>query len=464
VTGAGSSVTRRPVTIPASNPAVRPGVAATVDFPPVAPLRQTQPQPTVADVPGTVRRCWLESKTAKRIKPGARVAVGVGSRGIANLTPIVRATLDTLRELGAKPFIIAAMGSHGGATAEGQRAVLASYHITEEELGVPVKTDMTAVRVGTSRWGGPVYWDKNALGADAVVTVSRVKPHTDFRSRYESGITKMLVIGLGKREGASAHHSHGIRGLRDLLPQTAEALLEQVPFAGGLAVLENAREETAHLEVIDRDDLLEREPVLLERARGLMGRLPFEQLDLLVIGEVGKNYSGAGIDPNVVGRMLIETQEFEEDPKITRICALDLSPESHGNATGCGIADLTTERLLAAIDPVPFRMNNLTACFLWRSKLPFSLPTDRECIDAGLATCWQPDRRAVRMAVIPNTLEVAELWVSPPLVEEAKRREHLEVRGEPRQLPFDAAGNLEQERLFPHSVRGRRNGAAARHG
>ncbi|HEX4591093.1 MAG TPA: hypothetical protein VH120_14240, partial [Gemmataceae bacterium] len=186
--------------------------------------------------------------------------------------------------------------------------------------------------------------------------------------------------------------------------------------------------------------------------------LPFDQLDLLVIGELGKNYSGAGIDPNVVGRLLIEAApdlEFDK-PRITRICVLDLSPESHGNGTGVGLADLTTERLLGSIDQVPFRMNNLTACFLWRSKIPFAFPTDRECIEAGMATCWQPDPAKLRMAVIPNTLEVAEMWVSPPLAEEARSRPHLELDGHLEPLPFDPAGRLRQADLFPHSVCGRR--------
>jgi hypothetical protein len=430
-----------------------------VDIPHVAPIRQTAPQPAVADVAAEVRRRWQESSVPGRLKRGDRVAVGVGSRGIANLATIVRSTLEALRECGARPFVVAAMGSHGGATKEGQAELLASYGVTEAELGVPVKTDMDVVRIGTSSWGGPVWWDKNAFEADATVTVSRVKPHTDFRGRYESGITKMLVIGLGKREGASAHHKFGVRGLRDLLPETAQVILEKTRFLGGLAVLENAREETAHLEVLDRDTLLEREPALLARSRQLMGRLPFEQLDLLVIGEVGKNYSGAGIDPNVVGRMLLEcSTEPDGPPRITRICALELSPESHGNATGVGIADLTTDRMLAAIDPAPTRMNNLTACFLWRTKLPFAFPTDRECIAGGLETCWQPEPEAVRLAVVPNTLEVADLWVSESLLAEVRANPHLEQVGEPRPLPFDAAGNLEQERLFPHSVRGRRNG------
>jgi hypothetical protein len=427
-----------------------------VNVPSLTPLRQIAPQPLITDVAAETRRQWQSSGLARRLRPGARVAVAVGSRGIANIATMTRATLEYLRSLGTDPFVVAAMGSHGGATSEGQRQLLAEYGVSDVALGVPVKTDMTTVPIGTNSWGEPVFWDKNALSADAVVTISRVKPHTDFRGRYESGIAKMLVIGLGKRDGASQHHRWGVRGLRDMLPETAKVVLEKTPFVAGLAVLENAREQTGRLQVVEREDLLNVEPGLLEEARGMMGRLPFDQLDLLVIGEIGKNYSGAGIDPNVVGRLLMETQAEPDRPKVTRICALELSPESHGNGTGCGIADLTTERLLASIDPVPFRMNNLTACFLWRSKLPFAFPDDRACIAAGMETCWQPNAEAVRLAIIPNSLEVAELWVSPALVEEARKDPHLEITGPARPLPFDGTGNLVQEVLFPHSVRGRR--------
>jgi hypothetical protein len=407
-------------------------------------------------VAGEARRQWQASRLAREVRPGQRVAVAVGSRGIANLAVMVRATLDVIRDLGARPFVVAAMGSHGGATPEGQRALLAEYGVSEEALGVEVRTEMETVRLGDNSWGEPVSWDRNAASADAVVTISRIKPHTDFRGLYESGIVKMLAIGLGKRDGAARHHRWGFRGLRDMMPETARVVVEKTRFLAGLAVLENAHEQTARLQVVDRDELFTTEPILLDEARALMGRLPFDRLDLLVIGEIGKNYSGAGIDPNVVGRLLIEGEPDFETPKITRICALDLSPESHGNGTGVGIADLTTERLLKAIDPVPFRMNNLTACFLWRSKLPIAFATDRECLEAGVATCWQPDLARVRMAVIPNTLELTELWASPALLDEAHRRPHLEVIGEPRPLPFDAAGQLDQETLFPHSVRGRR--------
>jgi hypothetical protein len=268
----------------------------------------------------------------------------------------------------------------------------------------------------------------------------------------------MLVIGLGKRHGADQVHSWGTRGLRDMLVESAKVILDRAPFLGGLAVLENAVEETAHVEVIDRDDLLDREPPLLEEAKRIMGRIPFPALDVLVVGECGKNYSGAGMDPNVVGRMLIEASPEAETnhPRVTRMACLDVSPESHGNATGIGIADLTTNRALAAIQQGPFRMNNLTARFLWRSKLPLGFDTDRECIAAAVDTCWNPVEDKLLFCVVPNTLEVAELWVSPALAGEAKMNPDLEVVGGPMELPFDAGGNLIQEKLFPHCIRSRR--------
>jgi hypothetical protein len=429
-----------------------------VNLPHVQLVRQIAPQPTLADVPAAVRAAWLGSTVAKRIRPGMRIAVGCGSRGIKNYHAIAKATVDALTHLGAKPFVVAAMGSHGGATPDGQRELLASYHIDEAHLGVPIVTDMDAVAVGTNSWGEPVWWDKNALAADGVVLVNRVKPHTDFRGRFESGLLKMLVIGLGKRHGADQVHSYGTRGLRDMLVESGKVLLEKTPFLGGLAVLENAIEETAYVEVIDCDDLLEREPPLQEESKRLMGRIPFPTLDVLIVGECGKNYSGAGMDPNVVGRMLIEASPEAETnvPRVTRMACLDVSPESHGNATGIGIADLTTDRALAAIEQGPFRMNNLTARFLWRSKLPLGFATDREAIQAAVDTCWNPIEDKLLFCVIPNTLEVAELWVSPALASEAKQDPDLEVVGGPTELPFDTAGNLAQEKLFPHSVRARR--------
>ena len=436
-----------------------------MNIPSVQLVRQTAPQPSIADVYDACRRAWKSSRLAARIRPGMSIAVGCGSRGIKNHGLLAKATVDALLELGAKPFVVAAMGSHGGATPDGQRSLLAHYQIDEAHLGVPVKTDMDAVQVGTNSWGESVWHDRNALAADGLVTVARIKPHTDFRGDFESGILKMLVIGLGKRLGADQHHRWGVRGLRDMMPETAKVLVETTKFLGGLAILENAREQTARLEVVDRDDLFTREPVLLKESFGLLGRIPFDQLDVLIIGECGKNYSGAGIDPNVVGRLLIEGHPHLETnkPQITRIGCLDISPDSDGNGTGIGIADLTTARALKAIWSRPFEMNNLTARFLWRSKLPFSFGTDRECIAACADTCWNPIFEKLRFAVIPNTLEVAEMWVSAPLIEEAKGIAGLEVQGESRELPFDVIGGLKQEELFPESVRALRGQPGGAH-
>jgi hypothetical protein len=348
------------------------------------------------------------------------------------------------------------MGSHGGATAEGQRQLLADYGVTPERMGVPVKTDMAVVELGRNALGFPVSWDRNAYQADAVVTISRIKPHTDFRGRYESGIVKMLVIGLGKREGPTAVHQLGTRGLREVMPASVRVILDQTHFAMGLAVLENAAEQTAVIQAVEREELLEVEPGLLEEARLLMGRLPFDELDVLVIGEMGKNYSGAGIDPNVIGRLYIVGEPEFDKPRINRIVVLDLSPESHGNAAGIGLADFTTDRLVRAIDRGPFLTNSIVSTFVERSKIPLSFATDREVIEAALETCWQPDPTQLRLAVIPNTLELSELWVSPRLASCAVGKPGVRLGCEPQPLPFDAAGNVRQERLFPHSVRGRR--------
>lgn len=426
-------------------------------IPQIIQISQKHNQPEVTDVFSAVFKAWTDSAFAQRLQPGKTVAIGVGSRGIAGVAQMVKATIAFVKKAGATPFVVAAMGSHGGANAKGQRELLAEYGVSEEELGVVVKTDMEVEVIGTNSWGEPVYWDKNALKADHVVTVARIKPHTDFRGNYESGIVKMLVIGLGKREGASQHHVWGISGLRDMMPKTVEVILEKSPFEAGLAIIENAREKTAMVEIVDKSNLLGREPELLNLARKWMARLPFDQCDLLVVGEVGKNYSGAGIDPNVVGRLLMETVPEDPKPAITRMCALDLAPESHGNATGVGIADLTTERLLASIDPIPFRMNNLTARFLWRSKLPLAFPNDRECILAGLESCWRPRWNEIRMAIIPNSLELESLWVSQALYADIQGRPEVKQVSDLQDIPFDQLGNVIQTNLFPHALCTRRS-------
>jgi Lactate racemase N-terminal domain len=425
-------------------------------FPPLARVRQSIPQPRLLDVPGTIRRLIRGSRLRERVAPGGTIAVGIGSRGVHQIDLVARTIVDTLRDMSYKPFIVAAMGSHGGATPEGQRELLAGYGVTSESMGVAVKTDMETVVLGTNPVGLPIYFDKNAFEADGIILANRVKPHTDFRATHESGVLKMLVIGLGKRDGASQVHKLGVRGLQEVLPAVGRFLVKSTPFALGLAIVENAQDVPAEIAALEPETIFEIEPVLLERARGLMGRLPFDQIDLLVVGELGKNYSGAGMDPNVIGRLFVETQPDFDRPVVTRLVVLDVSDESHGNIVGIGFADLTTDRLVSRMDQQSFRINTLTSCCLQRSRIPLTLATDHEAIQAGLETCWRIDPALARVVVIPNTLELQSLWVSKSLDDEVRAHPHLTCETDFQPMPFLEDGSLDQCRLFPESVRGQR--------
>lgn len=435
-----------------------------MSFPPLARVRQSVPQPRVNDIPGAVRRAILESRLRERVPAGGTIAVGVGSRGITSIPIVAKAAVDTLKSMNYRPFIVAAMGSHGGATADGQRELLAGYGITPDAMGVEIRSDMDTLVLGTNPIGLPIYFDRNAFSADGIVLLNRVKPHTDFRAVHESGILKMLVIGLGKRDGASQVHRLGVRGLKEVLPAVGRVLVEKTKFALGVAILENAEDMPAEIVAVEPDTIFDLEPKLLDRARSLMGRLPFDQIDVLIVGELGKNYSGAGLDPNVIGRLMVETQPDFDRPVITRLAVLDVSEESHGNVVGVGLADLTTERLVSRIDPEPFRINTLTSCCLERSRIPISLPSDRDVFHAAMETCWRVDPLEARMVVIPNTLELNTLWVSRPLEADVEAHPHLSFESEFQPIPFSADGTLDQESLFPESVRGRRrHGAYAVH-
>ncbi len=425
-------------------------------LPPIARVVQNQPRPRVEDIAAEVRRQLAGSRFTSRVQPGGSVAVAVGSRGIGQIATVVRAVVDELLARGYRPFVVAAMGSHGGATPEGQREILAGYGITSESMGVEVRSEMDTVEVGTSPIGLPIYFDRNAFEADALIVVNRVKPHTDFRGKIESGLVKMMVIGLGKRQGAEQVHKLGLRGLTEVLPAVGRILVEKTPLALGLAIVENAYEEPAEIVAVEPEDLFDEEPKILDRARGLMGRLPFDQIDVLIVGELGKNYSGSGLDPNVIGRLSIETAADFERPTITRLAVLDVSPESHGNAVGVGLADLTTDRLVSQIDPEPLRVNVLTASFLERARVPIALPTDLDVLQAAVDTCWRLDPSEVRLVLIPNTLELQTIWVSQALEAEIKAHPQLEIAGKFQPIPFLEDGSLDQSGLFPDSHQARR--------
>jgi hypothetical protein len=429
----------------------------TPTFPTIARVRQSfEGQPEVPDVPAAVARAVRESQLCSRVPRGGSVALTGGSRGIAGIDRIARAAVEAIRSLGLRPFVVGAMGSHGGGTADGQRALLAELGVTEATVGCPVRTEMDTVVLGTNRFGLPIHFDRNAFDADGIVLLNRVKPHTSFSGRYESGLLKMLAIGLGKRQGAAQVHKLGLPGLKTLLPEVGEFLLRRTPVALGVALIENAREHTARVVAVEPEELLEVEPKLLDEARGLMARLPFDQIDVLLVGELGKNYSGTGLDPNVIGRQRVETMPDLPRPVVTRLAVLDLSAETRGNALGLGLADLTTDRAVRKVDPTPMRVNSLTSNFLTRARVPISLPTDRDVVAACLDTCWRIDWREARMVLIPNTLELTTLWVTEPLAAEVDSDPTLSFETGFEPIPLDASGTLDQESLFPDSVRARR--------
>jgi hypothetical protein len=372
---------------------------------------------------------------------GTRLAVAVGSRGIANLATIVRATVDALRARGAEVFLFPAMGSHGGATAEGQRAVLASYGVTEAAMGCPILASMEVVALPSAGLEHPLFLDRHAAAAEGIVLINRIKPHTDFHGRCESGLVKMAVIGLGKDAAARAVHRFGVRGLRDLIPLGAARLLATGRIRFGLAIVENAHDATLIVEAIPGDRILTREPELLEIARRQQPRLPLTDLDVLIVDRLGKNISGTGMDTNIIGRIRIAGEPEPASPRIKAIVVSDLTAESHGNAVGTGLADVITARLAAKIDPQVTFVNTAISGFIERGKIPLAAPTDAAALDLALRAsgCLDPD--AARILRIRDTLHLGEIFASPAAVAALQGRPDITVLGPPGPA-FDATGNL----------------------
>jgi len=403
-------------------------------------VKQNFPRPTVADVPASVARA-LEAVRLP-VKRGDAVAVGAGSRGIANIAAIVGATVRHLRELGARPFVFPAMGSHGGGTAEGQLAVLDHYGINEATMGCPVRATMDVVQVGEAL-GLPVWLDGHAADADWIGLVNRIKPHTDFKGAIESGLFKMMTIGLGKYKGAIQYHRTNIHhGYEKVITSVGREMLAKAKIAFGLGVVENGYDETAHIEAFTASDLEAGERRLLARAREWMARLPFAQIDVLIVEEMGKNISGAGMDTNVIGRPSNPHEPFPADPKILWIVALDLTEESGGNATGIGNADFTTRRLVDKIDMKPTLVNCITACAPNGAKIPPTYETDREAVETALSCIGLTPPEQARVVRIKNTLMLAEIEVSEAYQAELAKRPDLTSLTTAAPLAFDAAGSL----------------------
>lgn len=413
-------------------------------------LRQQYPSRALADPVTAARQALaaaaLGAEPGRGLRPGMRVGVGAGSRGIANYAAIVAAVCAHLRELGCRPFIFPCMGSHGGATAEGQVAVLHSAGITEEAMGAPIFSALEPRALGPSAGVGmPVYMDRHAWEADAFLLVNRIKPHTDFSGALESGICKMLAMGIGKHRGAQTYHAHAVRGGRyeEAIREASAAVLATGKCLGGLALLEDAYHQSARIEWLAASDLPAREEALLAEVKTWQPRIPVAALDLLIVDEIGKEISGAGMDTKVINRGVHgEANAWPGVARIERIYARGLSARTYGNAVGVGMAEAVSQRLAAAMDPAATRVNALTASTPRNVRLPLVFTTDQEAVAALLATVGLKDLAQAKIGWIRNTLEITTLALSENLAAEAEAQIACETAGGPWRLPFDAAGNL----------------------
>jgi Lactate racemase N-terminal domain len=413
-------------------------------YPQFFQLRQKFERPRVDDIPGEVERQLARLNLREKIRPGQSVALTAGSRGIANIAQIIRAISEHLKALHASPFIVPAMGSHGGGTAQGQLQVLKDYGITEQFCGCPIRASMETEIIGQAAEGFPVHVDRYACQADHVLLCGRIKPHTDFTGDIESGLMKMMLLGLGKHAGAKIYH----RAFQDysfgqIVRSVAARVLERCRIVAGVAVVENAYDETALIEAIAPQEIEQREKQLLVLAKQWMPRLPFQRVDILIIDEMGKNISGAGIDTNVVGRKQYASKAGEQEfPKVRRIIVRSLTPASHGNALGIGMVEFCSTRLLQQHDQHATWTNILTSGNLPMVKYPLHYDTDRELLDAALPTIGLTQPAQAKMLWIKNTLHLAEVECSAAYLEEARARNDLEILTPLRDLPLDASGNL----------------------
>lgn len=417
----------------------------TNSFPRMLAVRQTFPQSAPLDIRAVVKQEFAAIQ--KQIQPGASIAVAVGSRGIANLQLIVLAVLDSLKAIGAHPFIVPAMGSHGGATPEGQKAILAEYGITEQALGVPLRAGLEVERLGTTE-GVEVFFSVEALRADGVVVVNRIKPHTDFSGSIGSGLMKMMVVGLGKRTGAANYHASASRlGYEHVIRSMAQITLRSAPILCGVGIVENQFHETARIAVLQREEIERREEELFVEAKRLMPKLPFDQIDLLIVDRIGKNISGAGMDPNIIGRPVhgyssLLGDQNRSKPAIRRLFVRGLTPETHGNAIGIGLADLTTTRLVRAMDLRVTYVNALTSLTPNGAKIPIHFETDREAIAQALTSLALPETRRARVVRIADTLSLEHLHVSEAFADLIREDEALTALGSAEEMTFDSGDNL----------------------
>lgn len=412
------------------------------DLPRFFPIRQDFPRPIEKDIPAKIAQEL--SLLCKRNLSGRRIAITVGSRGIANLARIVRCCVDFFRAKGAQPLIIPSMGSHGGGTPQGQKAVLRSFGVTEEQMGCPILSSMEVVRVCQAPEGFPVYFDRHAWEADDVLVLNRVKPHTRFSGQIESGLMKMMLIGLGKQEGAEVYHRTIVNFSFDqIVRSVAHVVIEQCHILGGLAILENGFEETAEIVGVQAKEIESREPELLERVKSWMPKLPFDKADLLMVDQIGKDISGTGMDTNVIGRKYNDHAAINGDsPDIHHIYVRSLTLATGGNASGIGLAEMCHSRIIEQMDPQVTRNNCITACHLTGAMIPIDFPNDWQALNVACQIAGFIAPRQLAALWIRDTLSLAELECSEAYLELARGRSDLEILGPPTPLEFDQNDDL----------------------
>lgn len=414
-------------------------------YPKMARIRQRFDAPVVEDIAAAVRRELEQIGVLSAVRDEETVAITAGSRGIAQFDLILKTIVDVLHEVGARPFIVPAMGSHGGATAEGQVDVLGHYGITEERMGAPIRSSMEVVQVGQTRDGFPVYLDRYAAEADHIAVVNRVKPHTEFGGQIQSGLIKMMLIGLGKHKGAKLYHQVAVRRPFDEVAEAvAHVVLDRCPILFGLAILENGYNQIARLVAVRPSELMSTDQALQKVAARLMARIPFDEVDLLIVDQMGKNISGSGMDSTVLGRKSWSgfTHIENERPLVRRVFVRDLTPESQGNAAGIGLADFTVRRLVDTIDLPKTYINCLTSIRPTGAMIPLTLETDREAVDAALSTVGLLDPTAAKVVWIKNTLQLEEMGVSEAYAGEIEERSGLERIGAWTTMRFGSSGDL----------------------
>lgn len=411
-----------------------------IPLPKLAKVRQTFPAQRVADVAAALRGEIARGEIAGRVRPGMRVAVAAGSRGVAELPTLVRVTVEELKRLGAEPFVVPAMGSHGGATAEGQREVLADLGVTEASVGCPIVSSMEVVEIGRLANGLPVYVDKNAHDADGIVVINRVKPHTAFRGPNESGLVKMITIGLGKQKGAESCHAYSFKYMAEHIVAMTGIILAQMPVLFGVGTVENAYDKVAKVVAVTPEKLIETDRELLVEAKANLPSLPFGQIDVLIVDRIGKDISGDGMDPNITGRY--PTPYASGGPEVAKMAVLDLTEATHGNANGMGTADFTTRRLVNKTDFTKTYANGLTSTVVGPTHMPTVLECDRDAVRAAIKTCNARDLAKVRLVRILDTLHLEEILVSEALLGEASANPRLTVVGASEEMLFDVDGNF----------------------